>query len=107
LLFVLLATTPLLPEDEDGGRSLTPNRYDCNGSRAQQWLVSRADGTVRVAADPSFCLDAGSSEYAYEYAYRSVQCAVCSVQCAVCSVPQTEHINRLDENEKRDPFPVA
>jgi hypothetical protein len=34
--------------------------YDCNGSGAQQWIVSPGSTKVRVA-NTTFCLDAGSN----------------------------------------------
>ncbi|KAG6917260.1 hypothetical protein DXG01_003207 [Tephrocybe rancida] len=34
--------------------------FDCNGSPAQQWKISRGSTTVQIHAPP-FCLDAGST----------------------------------------------
>jgi hypothetical protein len=35
------------------------NRYDCNGTKAQKWVINHANTKVRVAGT-NFCLDAGT-----------------------------------------------
>jgi len=36
--------------------------YDCNGTKAQKWVINRGDTKVRVAGT-DFCLDAGSRAF--------------------------------------------
>ena len=38
------------------------NRNDCDGSAAQNWLISTGSTTIQVA-DSEFCLDAGPSTF--------------------------------------------
>ncbi len=35
-------------------------RYDCNGSAAQNWALSKGDANLRLAGT-NFCLDAGTA----------------------------------------------
>jgi len=40
------------------------NRFDCNGTGAQKWLISKGNTQVKLAGT-NFCLDAGSSEFRF------------------------------------------
>lgn len=38
--------------------------YDCNGTQAQKWVIKRGGQQIKVSGT-NFCLDAGSSKFAF------------------------------------------